>query len=160
MFFYKDTVVQAKTKEELYDHSECPICHNKLSPDWKMPLRYKPIALFRMVIIGGALATLLCLLMVKLEEIGWLYFLNEFSNSNQTKIIAAIVGIICLAAAFFFVWGEIKLGHWSQDDMAAYGLKCPTCGNGFLGLVGEASSDKTKEVIDVDNGDLEGVEQV
>lgn len=68
MFFYRDTVVQAKTKEELYDHSECPICHNKLAPDWKMPLRYEPMTLFRMVIIGSAYATLLCFLLVKLEE--------------------------------------------------------------------------------------------
>lgn len=160
MFFYRDTVIQAKTKEDLYDHSECPICHNKLAPDWKMPLRYEPMALFRMAIIGGAFASLLCLLMVKLEEIGWLGFIKELSYSEQTRIIATIVGIICLPAAFFSIWGEIKLGHWSRDDMAAYGLKCPTCGNGFLGLVGEACSDEVEGAIDVDNGDLAGVEQV
>lgn len=145
MFFYRDTVIQAKTKEELYDHSECPICHNKLAPDRKMPLRYEPMALFRMVIIGGAFATLLCFLMVRLEEIGWLRFLKEFSYSDQMKIIVAVLASICLPIAFFSIWGEIKLGHWSRDDMAAYGLKCPTCGNGFLGLVGESSSRESEE---------------
>lgn len=154
MFFYRDTVIQAKTKEELYNHSECPICHNKLTSDWKMPLRYEPMALFRMTIIGSAFATLLCFLLVKLEAIGWLSFLNKFSYLGQRNLIIAVLVAICLPAAFFAIWGEIKLGHWSRDDMSVYGLKCPTCGNGFVGLVGEADSDGIEELIVPDNEDL------
>lgn len=154
MFFYRDTVIQAKTKEAMYDHSKCPICHSKLVSDWKMPLRYGPMTLFRMAIIGGAFATLLYLLLVKLEKIGLLSFLNRFSYSDQSKIIVAIVGSICLPAAFFSIWGEIKLGHWSRDDMAAYGLKCPTCGNGFLGLVGKGSSAESVEEADANVHEL------
>lgn len=159
MFFYRDTVIQAKTKDELYGHSKCPLCHNKLAPDWKMPLRYGPMALLRMVIIGVAFVALLCLLLVKLEEIGWLNFLKEFSYSDQTKILVAVLASICLPAAFFSIWGEIKLGHWSRDDMAAYGLKCPACGNGFLGLVGTACFDGAEETIDANKDDLASAEQ-
>lgn len=136
MFFYRDTVVHAKTQEELFGHSDCPICKSKLVYDWKMPLRYEPMALFRMGLIGGAFATLLCLLLVKAEERGWLGFLNRFSYSMQTKLLIAFLACICLPAAFFTIWGEIKLGHLTRDDAIVYGLRCPTCGNGFAGLVG------------------------
>lgn len=145
MFFYRDTVIQTKTKEELYDHSECPICHSKLAPDWKMPIRYEPMALFRMLVIGGAFAALLCLLLVKLEDKGWLVFLDQFYYSTQIKLVVAFLISICLPAAFFVILCEIKLAHWSRDDMAAFGLTCPTCGNGYLGLVGEGCSEESEE---------------
>ena len=93
------------------------------------------MALFRMCLIGGAFATLLCLLIVKVEENGWLGFLNRFSYSMQTKLIIAFLVCICLPAAFFTILGELKLGHWTQDGAIVYGLSCPTCGNGFAGLV-------------------------
>lgn len=143
MFFYRDVVIKANSKADLIEHSECPICKNKLVHDWKMPLRYEPMALFRMCLIGGAFATLLCLLIVKVEEKGWLGFLNRFSYSMQTKLIIAFLVCICLPAAFFTILGELKLGHWTQDGAIVYGLRCPTCGNGFAGLVGGDGSGKT-----------------
>ena len=146
MFFYRDTVVHAKTREELFDHSDCPICKSKLVYDWKMPLRYEPMALFRMGLIGGTFATLLCLLLVKAEERGWLGFLNRFSYTMQTKIPIAFLVCICLPAAFFAILGEIKLGHLTRDDAIVYGLRCPTCGNGFAGLVG--GDDPGENVVD------------
>lgn len=154
MFFYRDMVIQARTKDELYDHSECPICHGKLTPDWKMPLRYEPMALFRMLLIGGAFAVLLCLLLVKFEAKGWLAFLDQCYYSTQLKLVAAFLISICLPAAFFVILGEIKLAHWSRDDMAAFGLTCPTCGNGYLGLVGEDISGESEEEPGVNVHDL------
>lgn len=145
MFFYRDTVIQAKTKEELYDQSECPICHGKLAHDWKMPFRYEPMALFRMILIGGAFAVLFFLLLVKLKAKGWLVFLKQFYYSTQIRLVAALLICTCLLAAFFVILGEIKLAHWSRDDMIAFGLKCPTCGNGYLGLVGESGSGESGE---------------
>lgn len=142
MFFYRDTVVHAKTQEELFDHSDCPICKNKLVRDWKLPVRYEPMALFRMGLIGGAFATLLCLLLVKAEERGWLGFLSQFSYAAQTKLLIALLICICLPASFFTILGEIKLGHWTQDGAIVYGLRCPTCGNGFAGLVGGDDPDE------------------
>ena len=145
MFFYRDTIIQAKTKEELYDQSECPICHCKLVHDWKMPFRYEPMALFRMLLIGGAFAILLCLLLVKLEAKGWLTFLDQYDYSTQIEFVAAFLICTCLPAAFFVILGEIKLAHWSRDDMIVFGLKCPTCSSGYLGLVGESSSRESEE---------------
>ena len=141
MFFYRDTVIRAKTRDDLFAHSECPICKNKLAHDWKMPFRYEPMVLFRMLLIGGAFATLLCLLLVKIEEKGWLAFLNRLSYSTQLKLVVAFLVCICLPAAFLVIWGEIKLGHWTRDNMIVYGLRCPTCGNGFAGLVSNDNSD-------------------
>lgn len=142
MFFYRDVVIEANSKEDLIKHSECPICKNKLVYDWKMPLRYEPMALFRMGLIGGAFATLLCLLIVKAEEKGWLGFLAQLSYSAQTKLLIAFLVCSCLPAAFFAILGEIKLGHWTRDGAIAYGLRCPTCGNGFAGLVGSVGPDE------------------
>lgn len=102
------------------------------------------MALFRMCLFGGAFATLLCLLIVKAEERGWLEFLNRFSYSMQTKLIIAFLVCICLPAAFFAILGEIKLGHLTRDDAIVYGLRCPTCGNGFAGLVGGDDSDENE----------------
>lgn len=136
MFFYRDVVIEANSKEALIKHSECPLCKNKLVHDWKMPLRYEPMALFRMGLIGGAFATLLCLLLVKAEEKGWLGFLSQLSYSAQTKLLIAFLVCSCLPAAFFAILGEIKLGHWTRNGAIVYGLRCPTCGNGFVGLVG------------------------
>ena len=142
MFFYRDVVIKANSKADLIEH-ECPICKNKLVHDWKMPLRYEPMALFRMFLIGGAFATLLCLLIVKAEERGWLGFLNRFSYAMQTKLLIVFLVCICLPAAFFTILGEIKLSHLTRDDAIVFGLRCPTCGNGFAGLVGGDGSDKT-----------------
>lgn len=160
MFFYRDTVIQAKTKDELYDQSECPICHGKLVPDWKMPIRYEPMALFRMFLIGGAFATLLCLLLILIEEKGWFGFLDHFYYSTTIKLVAAFLIGICLPAAFFVILGEIKLAHWSRDDMTAFGLTCPTCGNGYLGLVGEDISGDSDGEPGVNVHDLTEGEQV
>ena len=140
MFFYRDVVIEANSKTDLIEHSECPICKNKLVYNWKMPLRYEPMALFRMVLIGGAFATLLCLLNVKAEEKVWLMFLAGLSYSVQTKLLIAFLVCICLPAAFFTILGEIKLGHWTQDGAIVYGSRCTTCGNGFAGLVGSDGS--------------------
>lgn len=144
MFFYRDTVIHANSKEELLGHSECPICkNNNLVHDWKMPLRYEPMALLRMGLIGAAFGTLLCFLLVKLEAKGWLDFLNQFSYSVQTKLIVAFLACICLPAAFFVILAEIKLAHWTRDDMVPYGLKCTTCGNGFVGLVNHTYTEES-----------------
>lgn len=141
MFFYRDVVIKANSKAELIEH-ECPICKSKLVHDWKMPLRYEPMALFRMILFGGAFATLLCLLIVKAEEKGWLGFLAQLSYYAQTKLLIAFLVGSCLPAAFFAILGEIKLGHWTRDGAIVYGLKCPTCGNGFAGLVGGVGPDE------------------
>lgn len=101
------------------------------------------MALFRMGLIGGAFATLLCLLLVKAEERGWLGFLNRFSYSMQTKLLIAFLVCVFLPAAFFAILGEIKLGHLTRDDAIVYGLRCPACGNGFSGLVGGDGSGET-----------------
>ena len=141
MFFYRDAVIQAQTKEELYNHSDCPICHNKLVPDWKMPLRYEPMALFRLLLIGGALAMLLSLVLIKLEAKGCLDFLNQFYYSTQRKLITAFLACICLPVSFYTVLAEIKLAHWVQGGTGVFGLSCPVCGNGYVGLVCDGDSD-------------------
>lgn len=151
MFFYRAKVVAAKSKEELLK-VPCPICGNQLGHDWFMPIRYSPMALFRLLSFAGALALLLCLLILKFDVVT--LRLNQFSFLTHDWIIKVGLACICLPAAFLVIWGELKVGHLSEDDKHVYGLHCKTCGNGFAGLVDCSPHECAKEesVIRLDNG--------
>lgn len=151
MFFYRAKPVEAKSKEELLK-VQCPICGNQLTHDWFMPIRYSPMALFRLLSFAGALALLLGLLIVKFDVVTT--FLCQFSFLTQDRIIKVGLACICLPVAFMVIWGELKVGHLSEDDKHVYGLHCKTCGNGFVGLVDCSLHECSKEesVIQFDNG--------
>lgn len=135
MFFYRKKVVEAKSKENLLSHSVCPICGKQLCHDWLMPIRYSPMVLLRLLILAGALAVLLCFLMLKFEDTAYFAYFSQLVYSAQPKTIIITLAITCLPAAFFVILGELKLAHFTEDDRYLYGLYCKTCGNGFVGLV-------------------------
>ena len=134
MFFYKDTVINTKSKEELFNsQTVCPVCGGPLHRDWSMPVRYSPMAMFRFLILAGAIAMLLYLLVIQIDPVHM--FLNQFRYTVRVGII--MIGLACLSLVLAFVLSlvELKLGHWAKDGMIVYGCRCKTCKSGFAGLV-------------------------
>ena len=132
MFFYRAKPVKAVTKEQLLE-AECPICgHMTLTKDWWMAFRYSPMAMFRGLFLAFAIALLLSLALYKVDFI-WDY-LSHFSYLTQERIMIIFLVCVSIPSAFTIIHWEIKLGHLSEDDQHAVGVRCTHCHNGFIGL--------------------------
>lgn len=132
MIFYRAQPIESNSKEALFE-KECPICgHRSLVPDHWMAFRYAPMATFRGLFLSFAIALLLSLVLCKIEFL-W-DFLSQFSYSMQEHIVTIFLTCFSIPTAFTIIHWEIKLGHLSEDDQEAIGVRCKHCRNAFVGL--------------------------
>ena len=139
MFFYRDTIISARSGELLCTEEVCPICGGRLTRDRFVPLRYSIFSLCQLLILAVISIMLLNVVLRYIEPIAT--FLHQFDFSTSYRISSVCLGLICIPFAFIVVWAELRHSYSMQYGVELHGLYCSTCGNGFVGVVDSAPED-------------------
>ena len=139
MFFYRDTIISARSGELLCAEEVCPLCGGRLTKDRFVPLRYSIFSLCQLLILVAIMIILLNVVLCYIEPIAT--FLHQFDFSTSYGISSVCLGLICIPFAFFVVWAELRHSYFKQYGVELHGFYCSTCGNGFVGVVGSVTED-------------------